>query len=92
MTAPRIDDIPPLDSGAAWTNENGCAYCAFRPLALPGTPKKDEWKYGTGDGAHNLVVCQSFIRYLCEAGAGDFGADDHLEKIIRSLVGIKPIA
>jgi hypothetical protein len=56
MTAPRIDDIPPLDSGAAWTNENGCAYCAFRPLAPPGTPKEDEWKYGTGDGAHNPII------------------------------------
>jgi hypothetical protein len=33
MTAPRIEDIPPVDSGAAWTNENGCAYCAFRPRA-----------------------------------------------------------
>jgi hypothetical protein len=42
MTAPRIDDIPQLDSGAAWTNENGCAYCASRPLAPPGTPKEDE--------------------------------------------------
>jgi hypothetical protein len=36
-------------------------------------------------------VCQSFIRYLCEAGAGEFSADDHLKKIIRSQVGIKPI-
>jgi hypothetical protein len=52
----------------------------------------NEWKYGTGDGAHNPIVCQSFIRYLCEAVAGEFEADNHLKKIIRSLVGIKPIA
>jgi hypothetical protein len=61
-------------------------------LAPPGTPKEDEWKYGTGDDAHNPIVCQSFIRYLCEAGAGEFEGDDQLKKIIRSLVGIKPIA
>jgi hypothetical protein len=42
MTKPRIDDIPPLASGVAWTNENGCAYCAFRPHAPPDTPAEDE--------------------------------------------------
>jgi hypothetical protein len=94
MTKSRIDDIPALASGVAWTNENGCAYCAFRPRAPPDTPAEDEWKYDTGDGAHNPIVsvCQSFIRYLSEAGAGEFSANDHLKKIIRSLVGIKPIA
>jgi hypothetical protein len=92
MTKPRIDDIQPVASGVAWTNENECAYCAFRPRAPPDTPAEEDWKYGTGDGAHNPIVCQSFIRNLCEAGAGEFSADDHLKKIIRSLVGIKPIA
>jgi hypothetical protein len=92
MTKPRIDDIPPLASGVAWTNGNGSAYCAFRPRAPPDMPAEEEWKYDTGDGAHNPIVCQSFIRYLCEAGAGEYSADDHLKKIICSLVGIKPIA
>jgi hypothetical protein len=75
----------------SWTNESCCAYYAFRPRAPPDTPTEGERKYGTGNGAHNPIVCQSFIRYLCEEGAGEFSADDHLKKIIRSSVGIKPI-
>jgi hypothetical protein len=42
MTKPRIDEIPPLASGVAWTNENGCAYCAFRPRAPLDTATEDE--------------------------------------------------
>jgi hypothetical protein len=62
-----------------------------RPRAPPSTPLEDAWKYGTGDGAHNPIVCASYIRYLCEAGAGEFPVDEDLKKIIRSLVSLKPV-
>lgn len=90
MTKPRIDDVP--RGVTQWTNENGCAYCAFRPLPPANVAPADAYKYGTGDGAHNPVVCQPFIRYLCEAGAGEFPADEDLKKLIRSLVAVKPVA
>jgi hypothetical protein len=90
MTKPRVDDL--RRDVTQWTNETGCAYCAFRPLAPPNTALADEWKYGTGDGAHNPVVCKPYIRYLCEAGAGEFPADEEVKKLIRSLVSLKPVA
>eukprot|EP00962_Isochrysis_galbana_P033372 scaffold11155_cov141-Isochrysis_galbana.AAC.7 len=48
---------------------------------MEGSPN---WE-GTGDGAHNPVTCPPYIRYLCEAGAGEFQADDELKALIRSL-------
>eukprot|EP00962_Isochrysis_galbana_P028567 scaffold9044_cov120-Isochrysis_galbana.AAC.3 len=74
-----------------WNNldENGCAYCAFRPRAPPNTPADEVWKYGTGDGAHNPVTCPPYIRYLCEAGAGEFPVDDGVKALLRSLVVLK---
>jgi hypothetical protein len=90
MTKPRVDELG--TNIVNWTNENGCAYCAFRPRAPPGTPDGELWKYGTGDGAHNPVTCRPYIRYLCEAGAGEIPADEEVKKLIQSLVGLKPIA
>eukprot|EP00962_Isochrysis_galbana_P035235 scaffold12034_cov155-Isochrysis_galbana.AAC.2 len=87
MTKPRTEE---LGAGiSVWTNENGCAYCAFRPRAPPNTPADEAWKYGTGDGAHNPVTCPPYIRYLCEAGAGEFSIDDGVKALLRSLVGLK---
>jgi hypothetical protein len=56
MTKPHVDDL--RRDVTEWTNETGCAYRAFRPLAPPNTAPAEEWKYGTGDGAHNPVVCK----------------------------------
>eukprot|EP00962_Isochrysis_galbana_P000230 scaffold59_cov119-Isochrysis_galbana.AAC.5 len=72
MTKPRTEEVGAGIS--VWTNENGCAYCAFRPRAPPNTPADEVWKYGNGDGAHNPVTCPPYIRYLCEAGAGGYSS------------------
>eukprot|EP00967_Tisochrysis_lutea_P025157 scaffold28961_cov35-Tisochrysis_lutea.AAC.2 len=74
MTAPRLEDLDRdvnvwTTANGQWQYGNGCAYCAFRPRA-PDTPETTElfelWKYGTGNGAHNSVACQPYIRFLCE--------------------------
>jgi len=49
-------------------------------VRMEGSPN---WE-GTGDGAHNPVTCPPYIRYLCEAGAGEFQADDELKALISS--------
>jgi hypothetical protein len=88
MTAPRLDD---LDRDVKeWTDANGCAYCAFRPRAPSGTPEADLWKYGTGDGAHNPVVCQPYIRFLCEGGSGECGNDPEVHRRLRTMVVLRP--
>jgi len=58
------------DNGT-WTNDNGCAYCLFRPRAPAGTAESDKWMYGTGQGAHSPYRCQCFIRFLAEGGGPD---------------------
>ena len=58
------------DNGT-WTNNNGCAYCLFRPRDPAGTAESDKWMYGTGQGAHSPYRCQCFIRFLAEGGGPD---------------------
>jgi hypothetical protein len=57
--------------GGTWSNETGCAYCAFRPVAPPGTPEKDQWYYGTNNGGHSPYNCQPYVRFLAEGGGSD---------------------
>ena len=87
MTVPRLTAID--RSVTVWTNENGCAYCAFRPRPPAQTRQEDLWKYGTGDGAHNPITCPPYIRFLCEAGGGECGSDEAVLSAIRSTVAIK---
>ena len=50
------------------TRPDNCAYCRFRPLAPPGTPEDQKYKYGTGDGNHSPHGCMPCKKFLAEGG------------------------
>jgi hypothetical protein len=74
--------------GGTWNTDTGCAYCAFRPLAPPGTPEEDQWYYGTNNGGHSPYRCQPYVRFLAEGGGSDV-PDKHrcfLQAMLRKKV------
>lgn len=72
-----------------WKNarEQQCTYCLWTPMAALGSPESseshpDNWKYGTGKGAHSAYRCQAFKRFLCEPCTVCPGATQYLQSMI----------
>jgi hypothetical protein len=58
--------VAPFDhpKGTPWLADS-CAFCYNRPLADANSPPDMLWKMGTGNGAHNPIICSATIRYVC---------------------------
>lgn len=80
---PRTDG----GAGGVWSNENGCAYCTFRPVAPHGTQDSDLWYYGNNNGAHSPYRCQCYIRYLAEGGGAE--NTDDLKPFLQNMLSKK---
>jgi hypothetical protein len=80
---PRTDG----GAGGVWSNENGCAYCAFRPVAPHGTQDSDLWYYGNNNGAHSPYRCQCYIRFLAEGGGAE--NTDDLKPFLQNMLSKK---
>ena len=69
-TEPNLVKLKKPQGG--WPNDS-CLYCFNTPKAPPGSPQAEwshpeNWKYGTGNGAHAPVACKASRRFAAEGG------------------------
>jgi len=69
---------------------DSCAYCRYRTEARLGSPEHNldhpnNWRYGTGSGAHPARFCQAFKRWCSEGGEPDTPPDVrlHIQRCCR---------
>lgn len=86
MTHADLTD-PHSDNG--FWRPGSCAFCTHRPRPPPGTPADQQWRYGTGDGAHNPIICQNVARFICEGCCGE--VDERVVPLLQRLISLKRV-
>lgn len=82
-----IPNLTKPESVSGYWGPGSCAYCTFRPRAPPGTAADQQWRYGTGDGAHSPIICQNLARFICEGCCGE--VDERAVPMFYNLISLK---